>query len=243
MERDPKKVFSRTFTTKSRRDAIDPDYLDKLSPEELAWYAKFTEEYYGASFQLNAAFAIRTDVIALVENEIPETKTAKQKEKWTEHLARLKRTTGKYVQVSENQIKSHDIDLRKCRKVQLYYINENGNFSKNDKYKYSTDNIANPNDLELRKDYNDRVDRMKRCLLNSGNRILNENDDFDNYAESVGAESLIIRYEDECIADDIQDSTLGKIMEYCYYCGKMTETIDIRGGDCKICKKSKNNPR
>ena len=32
------------------------------------------------------------------------------------------------------------------------------------------------------------------------------------------------------------------ISEYCYYCGKDTETIEIEGGDCKICGLSKVTP-
>ena len=32
------------------------------------------------------------------------------------------------------------------------------------------------------------------------------------------------------------------IVEYCYYCRKDTETIKIKGGDCKICSLSKVTP-
>lgn len=34
-----------------------------------------------------------------------------------------------------------------------------------------------------------------------------------------------------------------KIIEYCYYCGKDTETEEIDGGDCVICGFSKVTPK
>ena len=33
------------------------------------------------------------------------------------------------------------------------------------------------------------------------------------------------------------------IIEYCHYCWKDTETLEIEGGDCKICGLSKPTPR
>ena len=39
------------YNTKLRRETIDADYLNQLSPEELDWYNKFMEEWNGASFK------------------------------------------------------------------------------------------------------------------------------------------------------------------------------------------------
>lgn len=33
------------------------------------------------------------------------------------------------------------------------------------------------------------------------------------------------------------------ILEYCFYCGKETKTLEIAGGDCEICGLSKVTPK
>jgi len=38
---------------KVRREFVDADYIDKLNPEEKAWYGKFIEEYVGANVKKN----------------------------------------------------------------------------------------------------------------------------------------------------------------------------------------------
>lgn len=52
-DRKPKR-FKYNFTRKDYpanvRYKFDADYLDQLSPEELAWYQEFTEGFIGASF-------------------------------------------------------------------------------------------------------------------------------------------------------------------------------------------------
>lgn len=39
------------YNPRIRQEKIDADYLHKLNPDELAWYAKFMEEENNASFQ------------------------------------------------------------------------------------------------------------------------------------------------------------------------------------------------
>lgn len=38
---------------KVRKELIDADYLDKLNPKQLEWYAKFMDEYVGANIRKN----------------------------------------------------------------------------------------------------------------------------------------------------------------------------------------------
>lgn len=45
--------LDRNYNTRVRWEALDADYLDKLSPEELKWYAQFTDEYVGGAISKN----------------------------------------------------------------------------------------------------------------------------------------------------------------------------------------------
>jgi hypothetical protein len=38
------------YTNKIRREYLDQDYIDKLSPEEKKWLSTFNEEWLGANF-------------------------------------------------------------------------------------------------------------------------------------------------------------------------------------------------
>jgi hypothetical protein len=38
------------YTNKIRREYLDQDYIDKLSPEEKKWLSNFNEEWLGANF-------------------------------------------------------------------------------------------------------------------------------------------------------------------------------------------------
>jgi hypothetical protein len=51
--RDSKKypALEKSVTLKTRQDLVDYDYLDKLSPEELEFLNKFTEETVSTSFK------------------------------------------------------------------------------------------------------------------------------------------------------------------------------------------------
>lgn len=40
--------LKKQFFAKAKRELIDFDYLDKLSPDELRWLSTFVEEYAGA---------------------------------------------------------------------------------------------------------------------------------------------------------------------------------------------------
>lgn len=42
-----------------RKELLDADYLDKLSPEELKWYAQFTDEWVGGAVHKTKAGKVR----------------------------------------------------------------------------------------------------------------------------------------------------------------------------------------
>lgn len=45
---------------KVRKELLDADYLDQLSPEELRWYAQFTDEWAGAAVHKNKAGKVKS---------------------------------------------------------------------------------------------------------------------------------------------------------------------------------------
>jgi hypothetical protein len=51
--KDPLASLKKQFTLKSRAEEVDYDYLDKLSPSELEWLAKFTNEEIHAAVKSN----------------------------------------------------------------------------------------------------------------------------------------------------------------------------------------------
>lgn len=195
MSRDPKKVFSKTFNTRSRKDYIDADFLDQLTPEELEWYAKFTDEYYGASFEINPAWAKKEEVLEILEKELilatKEKKCNACKVKFTgkicpecltndwnykkkklvskiEHnIERVNACKTKKVQISGHSEPKNNIDLRKCRSIDLYYRGDKGYLTKNPEFKYSKNNVHGEDYLE---DCNRRVNSNNRDLMCKGSK-------------------------------------------------------------------------
>jgi hypothetical protein len=157
MARDPKKALSRSHNTAGRRDFIDYDYLNQLSPEELEWLAKATGEYYGADFEINETFAKVTDVIQLCEAELAKDIEPRKAAKWQHNLERAKKSKSAYLQIYGNPARKDNLDLRKCRKIQLYYLNENGNLCRNKDFKYNTIHDFD----EYSKDCNDRANDIR----------------------------------------------------------------------------------
>ena len=70
MVRKPEHVFAPEKNTAARRDFIDYDYIDQLTPEEAAWLAQFTDEYLGASFSINPTYCSRKDAIKICKLEL-----------------------------------------------------------------------------------------------------------------------------------------------------------------------------
>lgn len=167
MSRTPKKVFSKKTNTSGRRDLIDYDYLENLDQEATEFLAKFTSEYYAADFKKHPTFARKEDAIKVCETELAkladkmlDNPTEKQlrnlqksADKLAKNLERIRKIKKAFVQIHENADKKHNLDLRKCRSIKLYYRNEKGSYTEDKSYKYDQPLHDSP---ELLKDCNDR---------------------------------------------------------------------------------------
>lgn len=156
MSRNAKKVFSKTYNTKVRRPHIDYDYLDQLSEEEIAYLAKFTDEFYGAGFEINDTYVKKQDIIPVIQGELAKLRVdfennTKKIAKYEHNLKTILETKDKMIKIKGNSNRKNDIDLRKCQKIDKYYLTKTGKFSNNKNLKYN-DPIHKG---ELRKKCND----------------------------------------------------------------------------------------
>ena len=104
-------IFDKSKNPRSRQQLIDFDYLDKLSPELLDYMANFTEGYYGASFKCNPAFMKRLELIALAKSHLDNPELSQRElKRWEGHLSRAESSKKKFIQISENENKSHNVD-------------------------------------------------------------------------------------------------------------------------------------
>lgn len=163
--RSPSQVFSKQYNTSSRQANIDYDYVDTLSESDKEWLAKFTENYYSASFDLNPAFVRKAELISLIEAKIARTSSESAIKKWTEKLNIVRKFGRKFYQVSHNEDKSRNIDLRIIKKVDIFYKNDKGGYSTSKYFKYSNNNVIDPTrDLD-RKACNDRSNNQSDCVM------------------------------------------------------------------------------
>lgn len=195
MSRSSAKVFSKSHNPKARRLHIDYDYLDKLSASDKEWLAKFTDEYYGASFEMNPAFMKKDELITLLTKKVESTNS----KKWKNHLERVKGINKRMIQISRNENKHDDIDLRSCRSHNIYYKNADGKYEASDYYKYAETNIINPNDKELMNECNSRANSQKDCIYGKYTPNSIENEDYFDNDESIDPESLLVEYEESMI--------------------------------------------
>jgi len=73
-----------------------------------------------------------------------------------------------YIRISEHQINKYNVDLRKLRSIENFYLTSNGRLSNNKlKYRYTNDCLQADDYL---KDCNDRVNAMRDDLSSSGLR-------------------------------------------------------------------------
>lgn len=188
--RPTSQVFSKHHQTSSRRNLQDYDYVDQLSDSDKEWLAKFTENYYSASFDLNPAFVRTPELVKLVEAKLARTTSESGIKKWTEKLELVKKHTRKFYQVSENTDKKYDIDLRIIKKVDIFYKTETGGYSTSKYYKYSENNVIDPTrDLD-RKACNDRSNKQSECVM--GKFGANSINDYELDTEQFGPEDYMI---------------------------------------------------
>jgi hypothetical protein len=190
MSRSPSEVFSKSHNPRNRRELIDYNYLNKLNPTELEWLAKFTDEFYGASFERNPAFMRTKELISVIETYLlKEDLAPKKRLRWENHLARAKQHTKKFIQISENENHLEDVDLRQCRGSDVFY-KVNGRMSTSQRHRYADNNIINANDYRARKECNDRANSQRDCILGTFGA-----DDFNDYEldmETYGPEDYAI---------------------------------------------------
>ncbi len=196
--RSPKEVFSKHHQTSSRRDLQDYDYIDQLSDTDKQWLATFTENYYSSSFDKNPAFARTQDLIELLEQKVVQ-----KPEKWARTLARVKNNTKKFTQVSKNEDKKLNIDLRVLSSIDLFYKKPDGGYSTSKYYKYSENNVIDPTNDQKRKECNDRSNRSQCVLGKFGANSIDNMELVDESYSIAGPEEYLLRMEEEEIQDSL----------------------------------------
>lgn len=167
MSRTPKQVFSKSHNCKDRRSSIDYDYIHKLSQEEKEWLAKFSDEYYSASFKINPTYVKYRDCIKTLKYMISIEKNPKKLVKFQNQLEYYKTLKEeKFVQISDRQNRRENLDLRKFRSVKKYYKNTDNELKSDETLKYCSSNI-HPTPPK-RSSCNQNVNSSQRDLMSVG---------------------------------------------------------------------------
>ena len=196
--RSPKEVFSKQHNTHSRSQLQDYDYLDQLSETEKEWLSRFTENYYSASFDKKPAFAKTKELIELLSKQVHKG------QKWIDHLTRVKSHTKKFYQVSKNEKKILNIDLRILASIDLFYQKPDGGYSTSKYYKYSENNVIDPTNDSVRKTCNDRSNHQSGCVMGKfGANNIDDMEIIDKTYSICGPEDYLLRIEEEMIEESI----------------------------------------
>ncbi len=147
--RDP---LNRNHNVRQRYQYIDYDYLSELNEEERDWLARATKEIYGADFDISPTYIIISDDTIKAQNNVME-------KAWLNQFKK-----GTIIQISKNESRLDNRDLRKYRKVVKYYRDEDGELTNDIEYKYSSKNIHKTK--EMRSLCNSSTNSMDRDLLN-----------------------------------------------------------------------------
>lgn len=206
MARSPRKVFSKTYNTSNRRNSIDYDYVDSLGKDEQEWLAKFTDEYYCASFDYNDAYMTQDLVISTLINQLSTSDNEKKSSRIHKQISYYANNTDvvqdlvRYCKVSNNDNEQLNIDLRKVRKCPIFYM-ANGKLSEDRSNKYSDTNI-HPESLQkacnANVESNGRDILAKECNVEkmNGNDFSNTIEEY-SYSELSMEDMMILREEIE----------------------------------------------
>jgi len=200
MARDPNKTFSKTYNTRSRRGYLDFDYLDQLTEEQTKFLAKFSDEYYGADFDINDTYAKKEDLLEQMKKNIKSEQNEKKKLKFKDQLKHYKSLRSEFVQIKGHTDKKINVDLRKVRSIDLYYLDEKGELTKDKSFKYSDKNIHS---TDQHKDCGDRTNKMRCDVMSNYGRneeVYDKNIDvfLNNYGDITDStEAHILREEEE----------------------------------------------
>lgn len=212
MARKPEDSLSQHKNTAARRQLIDYDYINQLSPEELEWLAKFSDEFYGGDFEINPTFCKKEDALKVCAKELGKLDTeSKTYKKWLAKLNHIKTINETFVQISGNSDKKHNLDLRKCRSIKLFRKNENGNLSQKPEYKYNSIHDFE----EFGKDCNTRSGESARDIFSVQRVIKQEANEYcvDNHVSGgFLPEEHIIREEVEDELEFYESAGLIKIV-------------------------------
>lgn len=188
--RKPTDAFSKHKNPRCvNQQMSDFDYLDKLSPEEQEYLAKFVNEYYGADLEIAPTFIVKD---------------------------------GELVQVSKNENKSDNIDLRTLRSTDVrdeygrkirnaipkFYLDVDGSYKTDETLKYGDSlfyqelgkeglSICNKNKNSTSEDY------FLKKTKNDSNAFKS----LDEYGQDIqGIDDQLIaweEYEQECYLEDM----------------------------------------
>ena len=167
MARSTKKVFSLTNNIKSRRSYQDYDYLDKLSKADQEFLAKFTDEYYSASYDLSLVYVERIKLLKFLLK-------FEQTDRIIAQIAYYSEMTDEKVCIN-NSSKKLNVDLRKVKGLKKFFLDENGQFTTKKKYKYSENNLHRASKYRADSELRDRV--QKRDVMNVEKQELSLDDE------------------------------------------------------------------
>jgi hypothetical protein len=159
----------------SRQEYVDYDYVKKLSKEERDYLAKFTDEFYGATWDINPVYMVLKDI----PNE----------EGLRDLVSKNKRYSTNYgtmVQVYGNTVPGQiNLDFRKIRHLEVFFEAKKDTLSTSITNKYSKKNVHNPLNDEhrlscvenVRANRNDLMSKRKQDLMYVNEKSLEEHMD------------------------------------------------------------------